>query len=208
MTFNQPNHALFLTKEEYKELHHKMADGMMIMKRIQDHYNVRIDIDFAYEPDGSIEQEIKGGTDPDSFIDKLYDTGFNIYIEHDHFDYGSFDPIHCTTVMEGLKYLAGKLRPVDTIVQHVVDECRGVYSPQYFCQVYGDQIQGVPENVIDAVLAGPDQDHYDSNWELIMDEGYVVDEDRWSWNIHQDGSIYLIDMHLSSLEQELLPVYQ
>lgn len=93
-------------------------------------------------------------------------------------------------------------------VLYVVDEARGVYCPQKFCEKFDfDDFTGIDRDDWDTVLDGPDEEFYWHCWATICRDavgvfdpstfslygGKVGDGKRFiKYTIYQDGGIFLV----------------
>ncbi len=82
----------------------------------------------------------------------------------------------------------------DHDVSHVVDSHHGIYSAQFFCQRFGDDLTAstaLLKTCLPDVLAGPGGDHYDEAWQEIMDNAVVMLADE-PFMIYESEGIYLV----------------
>ncbi len=75
----------------------------------------------------------------------------------------------------------------------VVDGHHGVYAPQFFVEMYEDDLTGVDREDVKTVLAGPDEEWYWEAWDNIERDG-LVKVGRKEYTIYQhEGDIFLVD---------------
>jgi len=78
-------------------------------------------------------------------------------------------------------------------LEHIVDDCRGIYIPQFFCQNY-EKTEGVDNEDWEICLSGPDHEHYWEAWDNILSSWETTEEDCnglvFKITIEQDGALY------------------
>jgi hypothetical protein len=92
-----------------------------------------------------------------------------------------------------LEYARNPDRNIHDYAMMVTDGARGQYAPADFTTNWQASIFGVPKNVLEDVMSGPDNEYYWDSWASILDNAYVQrDIETHRWNIHQSGDIWLV----------------
>lgn len=72
------------------------------------------------------------------------------------------------------------------------DSARGIYIPQYFAEsVYRTKCD-TPDEDLDLLAQGPEQDDYWDIWSDVLDSCVLTDSDGIEWTLHQDGDLWLV----------------
>jgi len=75
----------------------------------------------------------------------------------------------------------------------VVDSHHGVYAPQFFIQQFADKMVGLPDDVKQDLLAGPDNEYYWDAWDYASSCLVVVNGEKYY--IHHEEDIWLIPVN-------------
>jgi len=72
-----------------------------------------------------------------------------------------------------------------------VDSHHGIYAPQFFIEEFADKMVGLPDDVKQDLLAGPDNENYWDAWETVVDNCTVtIDGNQYS--IYPGEDVWLI----------------
>lgn len=173
-----------------------------IRSRIEDEYRVDVRAEFIY---------INGlnglnVTLDESCLVRLFDEGVGLYLTS---PMGVWEEPVCIkpTLLESFEEINKQLRPLEDLVQHVVDESHGIYSAQEFCQRFETELKTVllsDDQMIDLdiVLKGPEMEGYYDAWEFF--DTITINIDGIEWRIYENQGIFLIRDDLTELEEELV----
>lgn len=74
------------------------------------------------------------------------------------------------------------------------DGNRGIYIPKHFAEeIYHMYFTGYTQEDLDILLGGPDtrNELYWEVWTSILDNAEHIDENGYTWRLHQDGDVWL-----------------
>lgn len=72
------------------------------------------------------------------------------------------------------------------------DSARGIYIPQYFAESVDRTKCDTPDEDLDLLAQGPEQDDYWDIWSDVLDSCVLTDSDGIEWTLHQDGDLWLV----------------
>jgi len=77
----------------------------------------------------------------------------------------------------------------------LLDGARGIYIPQQFAEIYGDQLLNVYdlEDDLHEISKGPDADQYWECWDAILQEGEFKDEYNKIYTLAQNGDLWRVE---------------
>jgi len=75
----------------------------------------------------------------------------------------------------------------------LADDCNGIYMGQYLLQVHGECITGLSEEDRTSILAGPDDEYYDSAC-CALDNAEINTEIPGTWGLmYDDGGVFAVN---------------
>jgi len=83
------------------------------------------------------------------------------------------------------------------------NDSRGIYIPQYFAEsIVRECLSGVSDDDMQILLVGPDHGHYWDAWCDICDNAILTDEQGVTFNLYQDGDLWLVPCDWQPDEEE------
>lgn len=86
-------------------------------------------------------------------------------------------------------------------VQLLLSDARGIYIPANFVECFNMQQWHIDEKYTER-LSSPDNDFYWDNWDVVLNNGYFIDDDGNVWHLWQDGNLWAICHELMSDEEK------
>ena len=83
----------------------------------------------------------------------------------------------------------------------LLNSARGVYVPQNFVEFFDMAAWHLSDDDIKA-LSDPNNEFYWDDWESVLDNAFLVDEEGNRWTLYQDGDLWAL-CHELMTEAEL-----
>ena len=80
-------------------------------------------------------------------------------------------------------------------IEHIVDGCRGVCIPQWFCETRAQCWDGIEKGDLAVCAAGPgygENDYWECWQQILNGATYTDPADGTVWSLYQDGDLYMI----------------
>ena len=73
------------------------------------------------------------------------------------------------------------------------NDSRGCYIPQYFAEtIKRETLTGINPDALTVLENGPEEEWYWDEWQHVLDNATVTDENGIRYSLYQDGDLWLI----------------